>query len=253
MIICNNCGSPLDSESIFCKECGSPTPLAAQSAERPTRTPTQESLRPVLPEDVSAGSQSGSMQSARSSRAGDDVSFADIAGCFGCLILLLAAVGLGIYFLPGQTGEDVRSYFARILSIDPTPTPVPTPTPFPSPTPLPSPTPRSTPTTFPTATSTPSPPPQSEIDRILAGLDWGAASFNAPQSMNLGETRSIYLRVGATSSAGELEELIARELKRSEQEGERVESGRVRVADHMEARLTGPASRSRRSRPRSRP
>lgn len=68
-------------------------------------------------------------------------------------------------------------------------------------------------------------------DVFLAKLPVGRAAFNSPETMHLGETRTIRLLLSLDKSIEEL----TKELRTSE----RIESGEVAVADRVEARLTG--------------
>jgi len=70
------------------------------------------------------------------------------------------------------------------------------------------------------------------IDKILSKLKLGNIAFNAPGSIGLYDTAVIELKLGLEKTADELKQMI-------ESEGVR-EGAQIRVADRMEARLSGP-------------
>jgi prepilin-type N-terminal cleavage/methylation domain-containing protein len=70
-----------------------------------------------------------------------------------------------------------------------------------------------------------------ETDLFLAKLPVGRAAFNSPEVMDLGATKTIRLLL----SLNETVEELAKELRSAE----KIESGEVRIADRVEARLTG--------------
>ena len=73
--------------------------------------------------------------------------------------------------------------------------------------------------------------PYVAIDKVLERLSSGNIAFNAPQSMSLGETTTIQLRLGLNTEISDLKRLI-------ESEGAK-EGFSIKVAERMEARLTG--------------
>ncbi|MBC7358641.1 MAG: hypothetical protein H5U10_08920 [Desulfacinum sp.] len=70
------------------------------------------------------------------------------------------------------------------------------------------------------------------IDRLLSGLRFGTIAFNVPPRMNIQATAVVQLLLGLEKTGEELKAMV-------EAEGTR-ESGRIRVSNRMEARLTGP-------------
>jgi hypothetical protein len=70
------------------------------------------------------------------------------------------------------------------------------------------------------------------IDRILETLDLGNVAFNAPKTMHIGDTAVIQLMLGLETPIDELKSMI-------ESLGDK-EGAQIRVADRMEARLSGP-------------
>jgi hypothetical protein len=68
------------------------------------------------------------------------------------------------------------------------------------------------------------------INESVQAMHWGTIAFNAPNSMNIGDTKGIQLLLGS-KTPGELESMI-------EEEGE-TEGHAVRVSDRMVATLTG--------------
>jgi len=80
------------------------------------------------------------------------------------------------------------------------------------------------------------PPPPNEdlntVDRILEKMELGNIAFNAPESMNLHDTVIVHLVLGLSKPIDELKRMI-------EEEGAK-EGAQIRVANRMEARLSGP-------------
>lgn len=84
-----------------------------------------------------------------------------------------------------------------------------------------------------TPTLAPSPSDRfSAVDRILEQLEFGNIVFNAPKTMNLHDTAVIHLVLGLKAPLDDLKRMI-------EAAGEK-EGARIRVANRMEARLSGP-------------
>lgn len=73
--------------------------------------------------------------------------------------------------------------------------------------------------------------PYAAIDTILERMSSGNIAFNAPQSMSLEDTTTIQLKLSLNTEISDLKRLI-------ESEGAR-EGFSIKVADRMEARLTG--------------
>ena len=74
----------------------------------------------------------------------------------------------------------------------------------------------------------------SPLDRLLRDLIWGHIAFNSPESLGYGETSGVQLLLSNTRLPEELAEMI--------QEPDEKEHYSVRIADQMEARLTGEAA-----------
>ncbi len=72
---------------------------------------------------------------------------------------------------------------------------------------------------------------ENETDRFLSKLAVGHIAFNSPDSMDLGEVRTINLLLSLNQTIEEL----AKEIKSSD----KIEGAKVAVADSMEARLSG--------------
>ncbi len=70
------------------------------------------------------------------------------------------------------------------------------------------------------------------VDKILNRLPSGNIAFNTPPAMNLTDTAIIQLKLDLATSIDELKRTI-------EAEGQK-EGARIKVADRMEARLSGP-------------
>lgn len=70
------------------------------------------------------------------------------------------------------------------------------------------------------------------VDKILDSLPSGNIAFNTPPAMNLSDTAIIQLKLDLATSIDELKRTI-------EAEGQK-EGARIKVADRMEARLSGP-------------
>lgn len=69
------------------------------------------------------------------------------------------------------------------------------------------------------------------IDRILEALPLANVVFNAPSSIDLGESETIALRLSTQEPIGELKQEVT-------EAGARV-GARIRISAQMEARLTG--------------
>ncbi|MCK4792334.1 MAG: hypothetical protein KAV87_51870 [Desulfobacteraceae bacterium] len=75
------------------------------------------------------------------------------------------------------------------------------------------------------------PAPLTDVDRILANLDYGNIAFNAPKNMNLYGTAVIELVLGVKKTIEELKGIV-------KAEGEKI-GANIRISDRMEARLSG--------------
>ncbi len=74
-------------------------------------------------------------------------------------------------------------------------------------------------------------PPTNNIDKLLNEMEFGAIAFNAPHSININDSSQIHLLLSLAETVDKLKKTIA-------EEGEKI-GATIRVADRMEARLTG--------------
>ena len=73
--------------------------------------------------------------------------------------------------------------------------------------------------------------PYAAIDKIIARMPIGNIAFNAPETMSIEDTATIQLKLGLNTEISDLKRLI-------ESEGAK-EGFTIKVAERMEARLTG--------------
>lgn len=73
--------------------------------------------------------------------------------------------------------------------------------------------------------------PYAAIDTILERMSYGNIAYNAPESMSIEDTATIQLKLGLNTEISDLKRLI-------ESEGAK-EGFNIKVAERMEARLTG--------------
>ncbi len=80
------------------------------------------------------------------------------------------------------------------------------------------------------------------IDKALKSLEWGNIAFNAPEEMNIEETKTIELVLSETKSIQELQSSLKSSMRRespNDKIADNIESAKIKISGDMEATLVG--------------